>query len=111
MVSFVQKGDIIDFPNSTESNIEYGQVVVLGNHVCVAAENIEPGNIGGLRTNGVFEFNAEKTGEIKIGDPVYYDETNGYVTTTKGTLTTIPGVAISTKAATVDGTVLVKIFG
>ncbi|MCI1478113.1 MAG: DUF2190 family protein [Clostridium beijerinckii] len=110
MANFIQKGDIIDFPNATDKDIAYGQVVVLGNHVCVAAEDIKIGATGGLRTNGVFEFNAAKAPEIKVGSIVYYDTTNDLVTSDKGTLTTIAGFALSSKAANTDGTVMVKIL-
>lgn len=110
MANFIQKGDIIDFSNATETDIEYGQVVVLGNHVCIAAEKIAVGETGGLRTNGVFEFIAANTPSIAIGDIVYYDSTNDCVTNAKGTLTTVAGVALSAKAATTDGTVIVKIL-
>lgn len=110
MANFIQKGDIIDFTNATSEDIAYGEVVVLGNHVCVAAENIKIGATGGLRTNGVFEFNAANAPAIKIGDIVYYDSTNDVVTSTKGTLTTVAGFALSAKAATTNGAVLVKIL-
>lgn len=110
MANFIQKGDIIDFPNSTKETISYGDVVVLAGHVCVAAENIKVGEVGGLRTSGVFEFNADKTAAIKFGDVVYYDETNDCITSTKGSLTTIAGTAISEKAASTDGAVLVRIL-
>ncbi len=110
MANFIQKGDVIDFTNTTEIDIAYGQVVVLGNHVCVAAECIKAGEAGGLRTNGVFEFDADKNVEIKIGDQVYYDTANDCITNNKGTLTTVPGIALTAKPSATEGTVQIKIF-
>lgn len=110
MANFIQKGEIIDLTNTTDKDIAYGQVVVLGNHVCVAAEIIKTGETGGLRTSGVYEFNAANTPEIKVGDILYYDSTNDLVTNDKGALTTVAGFSISSKPASTDGTVLVKIL-
>ena len=110
MVNFIQKGDIIDFFNSTGKDILYGQVVVMGNHIGIAAENITQGKNGGLRTNGVFEFTGVKADTISIGDNLYYDPDKDAVTNNKGYLTVVAGFARSSKEAEKDGTILVKLF-
>lgn len=109
MAKFVQKGDIIDFSNSTEESINYGDVVIIGTKIGIAVEEIKPREIGGVRVNGVFEFEAANAPKISIGDTLYYDSTNANLTSTKGDLTIIAGYSISEKAATTDGTVLCKV--
>jgi len=48
MSNFIQDGRVIDYTNSTETDIAYHDIVVLGNRVGVAAENIAVGNKGGV---------------------------------------------------------------
>ena len=104
--TFIQNGNIIDYPATTE--VGYGEVVTLGNTIGVAAERIKAGETGGVRLTGVFEMPTAAEA-ISIGDKLYYDAVNTCVTKTAGSLTCIAGIAVSAKATTTAGKVLCRI--
>ncbi len=107
MNQYVQKADVIDYTNTTENAIKYGDIVVLGSRVGIAAENIAAGAAGGLKIDGAFEVATVTTESFAVGDDIYLDE-NGKGTKTKGTLTTRIGWAIAPKL-TAGATAIVKI--
>lgn len=104
MAQFIQKGDIVDYTNSGEAAIEYGQLIVGKDKVFVAAEEIAPGATGGVHASGVFEMAAETTAVFAFGQKIYYDATNKVATATAktGTSTKTPnayiGIAVEAKA-------------
>ncbi len=104
MAQFIQKGDIVDYTNSGEAAIEYGQLIVEKDKVFVAAEEIAPGATGGVHASGVFEMAAETTAAFAFGQKIYYDATNKVATATAetGTSTKTPnayiGIAVEAKA-------------
>lgn len=84
--SYVQRGETIDYKNSTASEIAANQVVALKHRIGFAATDIPVGAIGTLNTVGVFEMAAETTNAFEIGQKVYFaggkvvaDETSGVV--------------------------------
>ena len=96
MAKFIQDGKIIDFKNTGESTINYGDIVTLGTHVGVAAEKINIGEVGGVRTEGVFEVEAITTAAFNVGDTLYLDESKK-ATNVKGSLTVVIGYAVQEK--------------
>ena len=91
---FYQKGNILDYLNSSESLIGAGDVVAMGTtKIAVAADNIFPGKTGGLVSNGVFILPKASGVTVNMGDPVYFNLSNGNITNTS---TDVPaGIAIA----------------
>lgn len=85
MAQFIQKGDIVDYTNSGEAAIKYGQLIIGKDKIFVAAEEIAPGATGGVHTSGVFEMAAEATAAFAFGQKIYYDATNKVATATAET--------------------------
>lgn len=81
MAKYVQRGEVLNFANSTEAKIKAGDVVLLGGKVAIAATDIEVGAIGAVSVAGVFEFD-KASGAVTIGAALYYDADNDNVTTT-----------------------------
>ncbi len=96
--TFIQKGDNIDY--TAAADIGYMDVVPLTDRIGVALENIANGATGTVTLTGVFEFPAA-TGSGKaltVGEKVYWDATNGVITST-ATDNTFAGHAVAAKAA------------
>lgn len=106
MAKYVQRGEALDFANSSGSKINAGDVVVLGTRIGVAGGDIANGETGAVHVVGVFEF-PKASGAITLGAAVYWDATNSKITTTS-TSNTLAGFAVAA-AASGDETVLVKI--
>lgn len=75
----VQRGNNIDF--TADKAVEYMQVVPLASRIGVALGNIQPGDTGIVTLVGAFKLPAA-TGELKVGEQVYWDSTNGNITKT-----------------------------
>lgn len=103
---YIQRGEAIDFTNSSEAKINAGDVVVFGTKIGVAGDDIAVGATGTLRMEGVFEL-PKATGAITVGAAVYWDATNKKITTTSSS-NTLAGFAVAA-AASRDETALVKI--
>ena len=89
MVNFIQDGRVIDYAN-TGADIAYHDVVVLGNRVGIAGENIPTGEKGSVIVEGVFEIPAISTEAFTIGQIAYLNA-QGKATVTKDALTTVIG--------------------
>lgn len=91
------------------SAVSAGDVVVLGDHIGVALNDIAAGVKGALAVRGVFEFPKTAGGStaIAVGKTVYWDA-SGQVMTETSTSNTLAG---KTELATVDAdtTVLVRL--
>ena len=104
MAQFIQKGDIVDYTNSGEAAIEYGQLIIGKDKIFVAAEEIAPGATGGVHASGVFKMAAETTAAFAFGQKIYYDATSKVATATAetGSTTKTPnayiGIAVEVKA-------------
>lgn len=99
MAQFIQKGDIVDYTNSGEAAIEYGQLIIGKDKIFVAAEEIAPGATGGVHTSGVFEMAAEATAAFAFGQKIYYDATNKVATNKVATATAETGSTTKTPNA------------
>lgn len=104
--TFIQEGKIINF--TAQREIAYNEIVPIGNCVGVATESIRAGSTGGVRMTGVYEMPAAAE-TMEVGDTLYWDNDNNYVTKTKGELTCIAGIAVSKKAGSGAGTVYCRI--
>ena len=105
---YIQKGEILDFTNTGETDIEYHDVVSLTNRIGIAKESITTGSTGSVAVVGVYELPADTTAAFVTGEPLYWDETNAKVVKTTGDI--VAGWAFADKV-TADSTVLVKIGG
>lgn len=94
--TYWQRGESLDYKNSTSSKIDAGTVVKIGTRIGIAGDTILPGGIGSLHIAGVFEFKKTGTAEIKIGTTVYFDG-NG-ITETAGS-NAVAGFAVEDAAA------------
>lgn len=106
MVNFIQKGEVIDFKNTTDAVINYGDVIPIGKHVGVAAESISANAIGSVRLAGVFEMPVASSVTIAVGDDLYYDATNKVATNVATETKAVIGYAVSASA---DGVVDCKL--
>lgn len=107
--TYWQKGEQLDYTNSTTSAIAANTVIVLGSRIGVAGNTINPGEVGCLVMEGVFELVKTGDKEITAGTDVYYDATADSITDT-ATSNTLVGYAVQ-KAAAADTTILVKLKG
>lgn len=71
---FWQRGEAIDYKNTTNMTIPANTVVAIGSRVGVAGGDIPPGEIGTLHMNGVFAIPKADEGEIAAGIDVYFAE-------------------------------------
>src|SRR4051812_46094329 len=94
MKNFVQSGDVMNYTNSTGSDIASGDVVQVGNQICIAAVNIADGESGALNTSGVYSVAKVGSQAWAQGDDVFYDHTNKRFTKTASSdADTLGGIA------------------
>lgn len=91
---YVQRGEVIDFTNSTESNINVGDVVTLDKRIGIAGNNIPIGTTGVVHVSGVYEIDAETTAAFNVGQTVYFGA--GKLTATTGDV--VAGFVVAPKA-------------
>lgn len=103
--AYWQRGETLDYVNTTGAIIEANTVIKLAERVGIAGTNINPGEKGDIHVSGVFEFKKTSQNKIDIGTSVYFDGEG--ITETKGD-DTPAGFAAAT-AETTDQTILVKI--
>ncbi|KPU42164.1 hypothetical protein OXPF_39430 [Oxobacter pfennigii] len=94
--AYIQRGDTLDFTNSSGSDIAYGDVVPITSRIGIAGENIKNGATGSLKIVGVFELPADNTAAFAVGDVVYWDAENSIVEKTAGAYKA--GVVVEAKA-------------
>ncbi|WP_312071827.1 DUF2190 family protein [Anaerotignum propionicum] len=105
--TYVQEGNTLDYRNLGSEKIEAGDIISLTTRVGVAGTDMEVGSLGSVAVTGVFSM-PKATGAIALGALVYFNTTQGKITTTN---TDVPaGFAIAT-ATSSDATVLVKLLG
>lgn len=102
-----QDGKKID--HTLTGAVDVGDVVALGlGMIGVASTSGLTGEVIALETEGVYEINATTADVVAEGDLLYFNTTGRELTTT-ATSNVRAGRALSAKAATVAGTVYVKI--
>lgn len=104
-----QRGETLDFVNSTGKVIEANTIIVLGQRMGVAGTEIPAGEKGTVHVEGIYSFPKAKSTAITAGALVYWDKTNNCLTTTP-TSNILAGYAAEA-AGENDATVLVKING
>ena len=104
--TYWQRGDAIDYTNGGSAKIEANTVIAFGTKIGIAGTDIAVGETGSLIVAGVFEL-PKASGAVTAGAAVYWDATNGNITTTS-TDNTLAGFATAA-AESGDATVLVKI--
>ena len=112
--TYLQRGEALDYINSTNDTIPAGVVVEIGSRIGVTGTDILPGRVGSLHVCGVFEFAKTGSAAIPMGTPVYFDGDGITAEADDGeddpTAYTPAGYAAASAAAT-DATILVKING
>ena len=95
MKNFIQEGEILDYLNSG-SAITSGSIVVVGEIVCVAAEDIAATTgTGALYTEGVFSVTKVGSQAWTVGDKVFWDKTNlRFTKTASSDADLLAGVAV-----------------
>lgn len=102
--AFWQRGETIDYKNTTTSAIEANTVMAFGKRVAVAGMTIAPRETGSLHVTGIYRFEKAE-GEIAEGAEVYLSA-EGKISTTASDVKA--GFAVEAATAA-DTSVLVKI--
>lgn len=102
MAEYVRKGGTIEF-TATEA-VAYHDVVPFQACIGVAEAPAAVGDTINVAIKGVFAIGATKADEIAQGSVVYYNTTTKLITKTD-TGNVRAGIAMTAKAANVDGTV------
>jgi len=71
--NYINEGKTINFTNGTGSAIASGNVVPVGNQLCIALVDIAIGATGVLAAEGVFTVSKVTTAVIGQGESVMYD--------------------------------------
>lgn len=85
VTNYVNYGAVIEYTNpSSSATIAAGTPVLQGKLLGIATDPILPGRLGALAIKGVFDLPKATTAgtAITVGAQVYWDNTNGVVTTT-----------------------------
>ena len=112
---FWQRGEALDYINSTDATIPNNTLVQIGDRLGVTGTTIEPGQTGSLHVGGVWEINKTGTAAITMGQTVYFDGT-GITDAKDNGATTNPTAYIEAGFAAADAkadaeTILVKLRG
>lgn len=113
--TYWQRGETLDYKNSTGAKIEANTVISFGEHIGIAGTDIIPGEVGTLHVTGVFEMPKTAATAIEMGTAVYFDGT-GITTAANDGATTNPaayplaGYAAQAAAAG-DTDIFVKLTG
>lgn len=78
-MKYNQKGDNINYKNTGDATINYGDVVVIGKRIGVANCNIKVGSVGTVSLTGVYSGKANATA-FSVGDALYWDTENSELT-------------------------------
>lgn len=73
--NYWQRGETLDYLNSTNETIEAGTIITLGTRIGVAGTTIHPREMGDLHVAGVYRIPKTGAGEIAMGAAVYFDGT------------------------------------
>ncbi|MBO5145017.1 MAG: DUF2190 family protein [Lachnospiraceae bacterium] len=80
--AYWQKGEALDYVNNTKKKIENGEVVILGNRIGIAGDDMQPGSAGVMHVTGVFSFDKDGQEAITLGTDVYLSDAG--ITATAG---------------------------
>lgn len=105
---FWQRGEALDYTNTTTATIPANTIVKIGDHIGVTGTDIEPNKVGSLHVGGIWEIPKTGTKKIDMGATVYFDG-NG-ITDTAAAGNTAVGYAAASATAE-DTKILVKLDG
>lgn len=105
--SYWQRGEALDYKNTTTSTIPANTVIPLVTRIGIAGNDIEPGQTGAIHVTGVFEMPKVDADEISMGTLVYFSE-DGITATSDGN---VPAGYAAQNSAADEKTVLVKLLG
>lgn len=103
--SYWQRGEALDYINTGNTVIEANTILAIGDKIGIAGGDIDPGTLGSVHVEGVFEF-AKDTGAMGLGANVKIDAETGKASAA-GSDT--PNGYVAKAAAADDSTVCVKI--
>lgn len=107
--TYWQKGEQLDYKNSTTGAIVANTVIKMGSRIGIAGNTINPGDVGSIVMEGVFEMVKTSTNEITAGTDVYYDATAEGITEIDAS-NTLAGYAVQTATASATA-IFVKLKG
>lgn len=102
---YYQRGESLDYTNSSGSEIKAGDVIILEDRIGVASCDMADGAKGAVEVVGVFEFTKTGSSAIAMGQNVYFDGTG---ITNVSSSNTPAGFAAAAAGAS-DTKILVKI--
>ena len=112
---YIQRGEALDYQNTTDAVIPCGTVVAIGGRVGVTGGEIKPGGVGSLHMAGVFRIPKTGTGDIGMGTAVYFDGAGITDAESDGAASNptayIPAGYAAAPALAADNAVLVKLLG
>ena len=94
MKTFIQPGNIITITAPT-GGVSSGDGVLIGSLFGVATFDAAEGESLEIQVTGVMSLPKLSTDTVAVGDPLYWDTTNGHLTVT-ATDNVLVGVAVST---------------
>ena len=112
---FWQRGESLDYTNSTDAVIPNNTILQIGSRLGVTGTVIEPGKVGSLHVGGVWEIAKTGSAAITMGQTVYFDGT-GITDAANDGATTNPTAYVEAGYAAADAaadaaTILVKLCG
>lgn len=75
IAEYWQRGEALDYVNSTEAVIPANTIVTIGSRIGVTGGPIAPGETGVLHVGGVWDMPKTGSSAITIGTTVYFDGT------------------------------------
>lgn len=78
---YIQPGEVIDYTNSSGSQINVDSIVVIGGRLGVALVDIPDGETGSVQISGVMRLPKVSGTAINQGDKIDYDASEAAVTT------------------------------
>ena len=105
--AYWQRGEALDYKNSTNAVIEANTIISLGTRIGIIGTDIAPNEVGSLHVEGIYQIPKEDATAIALGAAVYFDGT-GITATADGN--TPAGYAVA-DAADADTVILVKLLG
>jgi len=100
----IQEGAVVDYI-ATAVTVN-GQVIKLPEQIGIAYDNAEVGETISLAIEGVFEMEAKTADAFEMGTPVFWDASGKKISKAGSAKA---GIAVSVKASSVAGMILVKI--
>lgn len=109
---FWQRGEALDYTNTTTATIPANTIVKIGDHIGVTGTDIEPNKVGSLHVGGIWEIPKTGAKKIDMGATVYFDGSGITDTATGNTATGNTAVGYAAASATAEDTkILVKLDG